>query len=146
MAQLCPFTRNLSDLKFDLSWSLSVKCDSVTDSPYIVSYWYNNRMSIFHRLAVTATRNVFSYLLSNTPKYAKIWPKIWKIESESALSDLKMTLNPTRPKVPHICSTTRKSHISLSFALRSLVFQIIKVFYFSIRYTGEFEIFEKKNR
>ncbi len=34
--------------------------------------------------------------------------------------------------------------ISLRFALRSLVFQIIEVFDFSIDYNGEFAIFEKK--
>ncbi len=34
--------------------------------------------------------------------------------------------------------------ILLRFALRSLVFQIIEVFGFSIGYNGEFKIFEKK--
>ncbi len=45
------------------------------------------------------------------------WAQITKIES--ALNDLKMTLNATRPKVPHICWTTiRESQISLCFAPR----------------------------
>ncbi len=38
-----------------------------------------------------------------------------------------------------------ESQISLRFALRSLVFQIIEVFDFSICNNGEFEIFGKKN-
>ena len=40
--------------------------------------------------------------------------------------------------------TTHESQISLCFALRLLVFQIIEVFDFSISYNGEFEIFNKK--
>ena len=57
-----------------------------------------------------------------------------------------MTLNATRPKVPHICwSTTREAQISLRFALWSFVFQIIEVFDFSIGDNGEFEIFGKKS-
>ncbi len=57
-----------------------------------------------------------------------------------------MTLNTKRAKVPYIClSTTHESKISLRFALRSLVFQIIEVFDFSIGYNGEFAIFEKKS-
>ena len=39
---------------------------------------------------------------------------------------------------------THESQISLSFALRSLVFQLIEVFDFFIGYNGEFEIFGKK--
>ncbi len=51
-----------------------------------------------------------------------------------ALNDPKMTLNATRPKVSHISWTiTREYQISLHFALRSLVFQIIEIFVFSIR-------------
>ncbi len=57
-----------------------------------------------------------------------------------------MTLNTKRPKVLYICwISTHESQISLGFALRSLVFQIIEVFDFSIGYNGEFEIFEKKS-
>ena len=41
---------------------------------------------------------------------------------------------------------TRQSQIWLSFALRSLVFQIIELFGFPIGYNDEFEIFVKKNR
>ena len=64
--------RNLNDLEFDLSRSLKVKCDGVIRL-YI---WfpidvYSNRMSVSHRLAVIATRNVFSYLLSLGPNYEK---------------------------------------------------------------------------
>ncbi len=110
------------------------------DSPYMVAYWYiySNRMPISRRLAVIiAARNVFSYL------FLMIWPKLRNIES--APNDLKMTLNATRPKIPHIYwTTTRESQISLRFALRSLVFQIIEVLDFSIGYNGEFEIFEKQ--
>ncbi len=38
----------------------------------------------------------------------------------------------------------RESKISLRFAVKSLVFQIIEVFDFSIGYNGEFAIFENK--
>ena len=38
-----------------------------------------------------------------------------------------------------------ESQISLRFALRSLVFQLIEVFDFSISYNGEFKYFEKKS-
>ena len=56
-----------------------------------------------------------------------------------------MTLNAERPKVPYISwITTHDSKISLHVALQLLVFQIIKVFDFSIGYNGELEIFEKK--
>ncbi len=64
---------------------------------------------------------------------------------ESALNDLKMTLNATWPKVPHLCwTTTHDAQISFRFALKSLVFQIIEFFYFSTGYSGEFEILKKK--
>ncbi len=39
---------------------------------------------------------------------------------------------------------THEPKISLRFVLRSLVFQIIEVLDFSIRYNGEVAIFEKK--
>ncbi len=56
---------------------------------------------------------------------------------KSAPNDLKMTLDATRPKVSHICwNTTRKSQISLRFALQSRVFQIIEVFDLPIGYNG----------
>ena len=55
-----------------------------------------------------------------------------------------MTLNVTRSKVHHICtSSTLVSQISLHFTLRSLVFQIIEAFGFSIRYNGEYEFLEE---
>ncbi len=74
-------------------------------------------MSISHRIAVIATQTYF--LLSHI-----IWPRLRKFES--APNDLKMTLNATRSKVPHICeSTTHESQISLHFTPRSLFFQII---------------------
>ncbi len=93
---------------------------------------YSNRMSVFRRLA---TRNVFSSL--------SIRPKLWKVES--APNDLKMTLNATRSKVPRIFwTTTHESQISLRFALRSLVFQIIEVLDISICYNGELDTIEKK--
>ncbi len=51
-----------------------------------------------------------------------------------------MTLNVTRSKVSHTCTTgTRESQIALRFALHSLVFQLIKV------YNGEFEISKRKS-
>ncbi len=72
-----------------------------------------------------------------------IRPELRKIAS--APNDLKMTLNAKMPKVPLICwITAHESQISLRFGLRSLFFQIIEVFYFSIGYNGEFAIFEKK--
>ncbi len=55
-----------------------------------------------------------------------------------------MNLNAKRPKVPLICwITNHESQISLRFALRWLVFQVIEVFDFSIGYNGEFAILEK---
>ena len=55
--------RNLSDLDFDLSGSLKVKCDGVIGLfmyGFLLIY-ISNRISISHRLTVIATRNVFSY-------------------------------------------------------------------------------------
>ncbi len=58
-------------------------------------------------------------------------------------NDPEMTVNAKRPNVPYICwTTTHESQISPCFALRSLVLQIIEVFYFSIGYNGDLEIFE----
>ncbi len=56
----------MSDLDFDLSGSLKIKCDGVGLS---IQSWlpvdvYGNCMSVSRRLTVIATRNVFSYLLS----------------------------------------------------------------------------------
>ncbi len=64
---------------------------------------------------------------------------------DRAQNDLKMTLNATRSKVPHICCTM-SSPISVRLTLRSLVFQIIEfeISVFPIWYKGEFEIFRKK--
>ncbi len=60
--------------------------------------------------------------------------------------DLKMTLNATRLKVPYICWTTNhESQISLRFTLRSLIFQLIEVFYFSIGYNVNLKFSKKKN-
>ena len=88
-----------------------------------------------HRLAIIASQNIISYLLPLGPNYKKI---------ASAPNDLKMILNAKKPKVPYICwSTPHESQISLRFAVRSLVFQIIDVFDFSIGYNGEFKILEK---
>ncbi len=44
---------------------------TLLDSPYMVSYYSNNRMSISHRLSVIGTQNVFSYLLSLGPNCEK---------------------------------------------------------------------------
>ena len=88
--------QNPSDLDFDLSRSLKVQCDGVIGFSIYGQFpihIHSNRMSISHRLAVT-TQNVSYYLLSLGPNHEKI---------ESAPNDLKMTLNATRPKVPHIC-------------------------------------------
>ncbi len=58
----------------------------------------------------------------------------------------KMTLKVTRSNVHHMCTISiHESLISHHFALRSLVFQIIDIYGFSIAYNGEFEILEKKN-
>ncbi len=63
----------MSDLEFDLSKSLKVECDGVIGlSIYgIVLIYISNRMSTSHRLAVIATQNVFSYLLSLGPNHEK---------------------------------------------------------------------------
>ena len=91
-------------------------------------------MSITHRLASIVTQNVFSHLLSLSPNY----------EIANAPNDPKMTLNVTRSNVHHIYVTTiaRESQILLRFVLWSLVFQIIELLGFSMRYNGDFEIFE----
>ncbi len=66
-------------------------------------------------------------------------------ENHKCIEWPQVTLNATRPKIPHICwSIVCEFQISPRFALRSLAFHIIKVFGFSIGYNGEFEIFEKK--
>ncbi len=67
----------------------------------------------------------------------------------------KIASAPNNPKIPstkkargtlYMLKYYHESQISLRFALRSLVFQIIEVFDFPIGYNGEFKIFEKKNR
>ena len=93
--------RNLSELDFDLSRLLNVKCDSLI-LPHI---WfsvdiYSNYTSISHHLALLATKNVFSSLLS--------LGHITKNCKRTKLNDPKMTLNVTRSKVHHaspFCST-----------------------------------------
>ncbi len=68
-----------------------------------------------------------------------------KIVFSEKLQVHQMNLNATRPQVPYVyCVTTGKSQIALRFFLRSLVFQIIEVFGFSIGYNAEFDIFEKR--
>ncbi len=55
----------------------------------------------------------------------------------------KMTLNDGSSKLHYICRTdTGKSQISLRFALRWLILEIIESLGFSISYNCEFEIFE----
>ncbi len=88
---------NLSDLDFDLSRSLEVKCDGVIGLlihvyGFLLIY-ISNCMCNSHQLAVKATLNVFSYLLSLVPNFEKI---------ESAPNDLEMIFIATRPKVLHI--------------------------------------------
>ncbi len=106
------------------------------DSAYMVSYWHIQQFSPLssHSHSKCILRSLI------------IRPKLRKIAS--APNDPKMTLNAKRPKVPLICSiSTHESQISLRFALRSLVYQIIEVFDFSIGYNyGEFEIFKKKKK
>ncbi len=78
---------------------------------------------------------LFSYLLPLGPNYKEI---------TSAPNDPILILN-IRPKVPDKCgTTTHESQISLRFVLRSLVFQIMEVYDFSIGYNGDFESFAKK--
>ena len=62
--------QNLSDLDFDFSRSLKVKCD------FGVNIWFpidicSNYMSTSHRLAPVATQNMFSYLLPLRPNHEK---------------------------------------------------------------------------
>ena len=66
--------RSVSDPDFDLSRSLKVKCDGVIRlSIYaFLLIFMSNRISIPHRLAVIATQDIFSYILSLDPKLRKI--------------------------------------------------------------------------
>ena len=86
--------QNLSDLDFDFSRSLRVKCNSVIGLPVyaflIVTYGltlllvsldssymfpidiYSNYMFNSPHLALIATQKVFSYLLSRGPNYKKL--------------------------------------------------------------------------
>ena len=119
---------NLSDLDLDLSRSLNVKYDDVIGLArhgFLLTV-----VTCSHRLALIATQNLFSYLLSLGPNY----------EKSQVHRMTPMTLNAKMPKVPYICwTTTHQSQVSLW----SLVFQIIEVFDFAISYNGEFEILKK---
>ncbi len=79
----------------------------------------SNYIHISHHLALIATQNFFSYLISVDPITKK---------NENAPNDPKVTLNVTGLKVHHICTTSTYESISFRFALRSLFFQIIEVF------------------
>ncbi len=86
------------------------------------------------------------FSLSLGPISLMIRPKVRKIEN--APNEPKWHWMPQGQRyicwsTVHICwSTVHGSQISLLFALRSLVFQIIDVFGFPIGYNGEFQIFE----
>ena len=131
--------RNLNDLDFDLSGWLKVKCDGVN---YLQMRFpidmYSNYMSISQYLALIVS-HIFSYSLSLGPNCVIL--QMHKMTP-------KMTLNVTRLMLHHIvCTTgTRESQISLWFGLWSLVFQIIELFCFSVRYNGEFEIFKNTSK
>ncbi len=131
--------QNLSDLEFDLLRSLKVKCDSVIELPiYAFLLMFNS--NIWPNSA--PLQDIRLRNLSNLEFDLIIRPKLRK--NASAPNDPKMTLKAKRRKVPYIYEyATHESQISLRFALRSLVFQIIEVFNFSIGYNGEFE-FKKK--
>ncbi len=65
---------NLSDLEFDLSRLLKVKCDAIIGLaiPGFLLI-YSNHMPNSHHLALIATQNAFSYMyfLSLGPNYEK---------------------------------------------------------------------------
>ena len=61
---------NLSDLGFDLSRSLKLKCDWILHIRFLVDI-YSNCMSISRSLALITAQNVSSYLLSLGPNYEK---------------------------------------------------------------------------
>ena len=83
--------QNLSDLGFDLSTSRKVECDGAIGlSTYGFLFIYTNCMSNSHRLAVLVTQDVFSYLLSLDPNYAK--SKVHQMTSQEAHVPLTLCL------------------------------------------------------
>ncbi len=67
--------QNLNDLDFDLSRSLKVKCDVIGLAIHDFLF-YCNHMSDSHHLALIATQNVFSYLLSlGEKRTCTKWPQ-----------------------------------------------------------------------
>ena len=93
--------QNLNDLDFDFSRSLKVECDGIIGfSIYgFLFICMNNRMSISHRLAVTATQKVFSYLLSLGPNYENSKNKKVDLECYKA-KGIPYMMN-CYPRVPH---------------------------------------------
>ncbi len=96
----------------------------------------SKHMSIFHHLALIATWNVFSYLLSSGPNYEKSnvhrmtspWP--WMLQGQ--MYPMYVELLATSPKFYSVLLQGR------SFS------QIIALFDFSIGYNGQFDIVEQK--
>ncbi len=97
---------------------------------------YSNHMSNSHHLALIATQNVFSYLLSSGPNYKKKskvhritskWP--WTLKAKGTPYMLKYY-----PRVPNFTP------------LSSTIARFPDNWGFSIGYNGEFAIFEKKYR
>ncbi len=133
-------------ITFDLEWPWKVKFKVTQGQMWLCrcnhQLWfaidiYSNHRSNSHHLALIATQNVFSYLLSLGLNYEILQVHRMTSKWPRRLKDQRYALC--------VVERTHESQISLRFALRSLVFQIIEVFDFSIGYNGEFEIFEKKS-
>ena len=100
-----------------------------------------------------STTRRFRYRLVENRKCAE-WPQndLKHLSVKSTLCTLNT--DPRSPNFTAFRSTTtvfeiqgcRKAQISLSFTLRTLVFQIIKVFGFPIEYNGEFQKFVKNQK
>ena len=114
---------NLSDLDFDLSRSLNVKCDhgiGLSIYGFLLIHIYSNYMFISHRLAVIATQNISSYLLSSVPNYEK-----WKGHRVTSKWSRTLCIQGQRyPVYVELLPTSPND--------------------FSIGFNGKFEIFEKK--
>ena len=127
--------RDLSDLDFGQIWWCHL-----TLHIWFPIDGYSNYMSISHGLALIATQNILYFLISLI-----IRPQSQKLAGAPNVP--KMTLNVTRSKIRHICTTSsHESQISLRFALPTLVFQITALFSLSIGYNDEIEKFEKKKK
>ncbi len=85
--------QKLSELDFDLSRSLRVKCDDWTLYVWcLMIYIYSYQRSISHPLALMVNRNVLESLI--------IRPKCTKNRKCTPNEKPQMTLNATRPRYP----------------------------------------------